>query len=713
MRESEHFFFKLSALQERLRQWVESVGQGVWRPNVYGFTMNWLTEGLRDRAITRDVDWGVPLPIEGYDDKRIYVWFEACTGYLSAAIEWSEDQTDGRSWRDYWTDPSTRGYYFIGKDNIPFHTIVWPGMLVGYSDDGNLGQLNLPVNVPANEFLSLEGQKFSTSQNWAVWVPDYLERYDPDPLRYYLSANMPEFGDADFSWREFYRRNNDELVATFGNLVHRVLTMTHRNFDGVVPAGRGTGRGRPRAHRAGVADARRRGGEPRGAAVPRGHRQGDGVGGGRQPLHRPEGALAHRPRGPGTHGNDPEHCADGHRGAEDGALPVHAACEPAAARAHGLRLGPCGRRVDADAASGGAGAGAAGAPLQETRRGHGGARGGPPRGTNCAIGQVNARMETTLSFYAPIAEDLRRVEESLAEVAAGSDEPIKGLLEHVVAVQGKRVRPSITLLVAKMLGCTTDKPVIMGAAVELLHLATLIHDDTVDNADVRRGRATLSSLYGPDVAVLVGDYLFASSAIHVCNTENIRVIKGFSRTIMDLSSGQLNEHFMSNQWGQTREQYMERIYKKTGSLFATAAESGALLSGADEGTVRAIREFGSNLGTAFQVVDDILDFEGTAAEIGKPVGSDLASGVLTLPALLLVERYPEKNPVVAVCEGVDREANLEQAVDMVRNSGVMADVYAEADALRSRAIDALAPLPDSEAKRALLELSDFVLERHV
>lgn len=322
-------------------------------------------------------------------------------------------------------------------------------------------------------------------------------------------------------------------------------------------------------------------------------------------------------------------------------------------------------------------------------------------------------METTLSFYASIADGLRRVEESLAEVAAGSDEPIKGLLEHVVAVQGKRVRPSITLLVAKMLGCTTDKPVIMGAAVELLHLATLIHDDTVDNADVRRGRATLSSLYGPEVAVLVGDYLFASSAIHVCNTENIHVIKGFSRTIMDLSSGQLNEHFMSNQWDQTRKQYMERIYKKTGSLFATAAESGALLSGADEGMAQAVREFGSNLGTAFQVVDDILDFEGSAAEIGKPVGSDLASGVLTLPALLLVERYPEENPVVAVCEGVDREANLEAAVDMVRNSGVMADVYAEADALRARAIDALAPLPDSEAKRALLELSDFVLERHV
>ncbi len=322
-------------------------------------------------------------------------------------------------------------------------------------------------------------------------------------------------------------------------------------------------------------------------------------------------------------------------------------------------------------------------------------------------------MESTLSFYTPIADDLRRVEESLSLVAADSEEPIKSLLEHVVAVKGKRVRPSITLLVSEILGCTTDKPVTMGAAVELLHLATLIHDDTVDNAAVRRGRATLSSLWGPEVAVLVGDYLFATSAIHVCNTEDIRVIKGFSRTIMDLSSGQLTEHFMANQWQQTREQYMDRIFKKTGSLFATAAESGALLSGADERVVKAVREFGSNLGIAFQVVDDILDFEGSAAEIGKPVGSDLASGVLTLPALLLVEQYPDDNPVVAVCEGADRERNLERAVDMVRNSGVMAGVYEVADTLRERAIASLAPLPNSDAKRALLELSDFVLERHV
>ena len=322
-------------------------------------------------------------------------------------------------------------------------------------------------------------------------------------------------------------------------------------------------------------------------------------------------------------------------------------------------------------------------------------------------------METGLSFHAPVAAELQRVEQSLAAVASDAEEPIRSLLAHVVAVQGKRVRPAITLLVAQMLGGGTDKPVIMGAAVELLHLATLIHDDTVDNSALRRGRATLSSLWGPEVAVLVGDYLFATSAIHVCNTEDIRVIKGFSRTIMDLSSGQLTERFMANRWDQTREQYMDRIYKKTGSLFATAAESGALLSGAGEGLAQAVRAFGSNLGTAFQVVDDILDFTGTASEIGKPVGSDLASGVLTLPALLLVERYPDDNPVVAVCQDVDREENLRRAVDMVRSSGVMADVYAEADALRARAIASLDALPDGAAKRALLELSDFVLARHV
>ena len=225
-RESEHFFLKLSAFEKPLLEWVEK--QDHWRNNVKNFTRQFLRDGLKDRSISRDLSWGVPLPLDGYDSKRIYVWFEAVIGYLSAAVEWADQH--GGSWEGFWKNPATKSYYFIGKDNIPFHSIIWPAIILAY-DEG----LNLPYDVPANEFLSLENQKFSTSQNWAVWVPDYLERYDPDPLRYLLSINMPESGDANFSWSEFVRRNNEELVATYGNLVNRVLSFTYRNFDGKVP----------------------------------------------------------------------------------------------------------------------------------------------------------------------------------------------------------------------------------------------------------------------------------------------------------------------------------------------------------------------------------------------------------------------------------------------------------------------------------------------
>ena len=227
-RESEHFFLKLSAFQEPLLDWIRE--QPHWRANVANQTRSFLEGGLKDRAITRDLTWGIPIPVEGYGGKRIYVWFEAVIGYLSAAVEWAANSGQAERWQDFWKDPATRSYYFIGKDNIPFHSIIWPAMLMGYGNG-----LNLPYDVPANEFLSLESRKFSTSQNWAVWIPDYLERYDPDPLRYLLSINMPETGDADFSWAEFVRRNNEELVATYGNLVNRVLSFTYRNFDGKVP----------------------------------------------------------------------------------------------------------------------------------------------------------------------------------------------------------------------------------------------------------------------------------------------------------------------------------------------------------------------------------------------------------------------------------------------------------------------------------------------
>jgi len=227
IRTSEHFFLRLSAFNEPLKAWLADKGH--WRKSVLNWTLGILTEGLQDRAITRDIDWGVPIPLEGYASKRIYVWFEAVIGYLSAAKEWAQSRGEAEGWREFWQGDATRAYYFIGKDNIPFHTLIWPAMLMGY--DG----LNLPYDVPANQYLTVRGAKASTSRNLAVWVPDFLSRYDPDPLRYHLSATMPETSDSDFTWADFVRRNNDELVATWGNLVHRVLTFTYRHFDGAVP----------------------------------------------------------------------------------------------------------------------------------------------------------------------------------------------------------------------------------------------------------------------------------------------------------------------------------------------------------------------------------------------------------------------------------------------------------------------------------------------
>jgi len=237
MRESNHFYLRLGKFQDILATWIKPA-EGRWRTNVYNFTRGWLSEGLLDRPVTRDIDWGVPIPIQGYEGKRIYVWFEAVIGYLSASIEWAQLSGQPEAWKAFWQNPSCKSYYFLGKDNIPFHTIIWPSMLMGYGDydpEKDQGSYNLPYDVPANQFLSLEGKKFSTSQNWAIWLNDFLDRYQPDPLRYYLAANMPEYSDSDFSWKAFVQRNNDELVATFGNLVHRVLTLIHQNFDGRIP----------------------------------------------------------------------------------------------------------------------------------------------------------------------------------------------------------------------------------------------------------------------------------------------------------------------------------------------------------------------------------------------------------------------------------------------------------------------------------------------
>jgi len=230
VRESEHFFLDLPKFRAKLEEYAES-GKGRWRPNVYQFTRNLLDETLRGRAITRDILWGIPVPLPGYEHKVIYVWFDAVIGYFSATKEWAASKGTPDAWRDWWEDKDVKSFYFIGKDNIVFHTVIWPAILMGFGE----GRLNLPYDVVSTEFLTMEGRQFSGSRNYAIWLPDYLERYDPDPLRFYLTVNSPEVRDSDFSWAEFVRRNNDELVAKWGNFVNRVLSFTHRNFEGRVP----------------------------------------------------------------------------------------------------------------------------------------------------------------------------------------------------------------------------------------------------------------------------------------------------------------------------------------------------------------------------------------------------------------------------------------------------------------------------------------------
>ncbi len=236
LRESEHFYLDLAKLAPALGNYLND-GKDHWRPNVINRSRQDVSE-LRGRPITRDLDWGIPVPIEGWDGKCLYVWFEAVIGYFSAAIEWSSNNGKPEAWKDWWYDKAAKTYYFIGKDNIPFHAVVWPAQLIGanrlYETDP-AKTLNLPYDVPANEFLNLEGQKISGSRNWAVWGLDSVERYDPDALRYYLLANMPESKDADWSWSEFVARNNNELVATWGNLANRVLSFAYKNFEGEVP----------------------------------------------------------------------------------------------------------------------------------------------------------------------------------------------------------------------------------------------------------------------------------------------------------------------------------------------------------------------------------------------------------------------------------------------------------------------------------------------
>jgi methionyl-tRNA synthetase len=242
LRDTEHYFLDLGELEPQIENFLKE-RESYWRPNVLRQSLGQIqSEGLRGRPITRDLEWGVPVPVEGWDDKCLYVWFEAVIGYLSASIEWSRIHGQPDAWRDWWQNMDAKTLYFIGKDNIPFHAIIWPGELAGADGEFDKflsgkkgGDFVLPYDVPANEFLNLEKKKISGSRNWAVYGRDFLSRYDPDPLRYYLTSIMPETRDADWDWEEFYHRNNDELVATWGNLANRVLSFAYKHWEGVVP----------------------------------------------------------------------------------------------------------------------------------------------------------------------------------------------------------------------------------------------------------------------------------------------------------------------------------------------------------------------------------------------------------------------------------------------------------------------------------------------
>ena len=247
LRDTEHFYLDLSKLEPDVKKFLQERADHM-RDTVLGESLGKIeAEGLKPRPITRDLDWGIPVPVEGWDGKCLYVWFEAVIGYLSAPIEWGKFQADKEAWRDWWTNPAAKQFHFIGKDNIFFHTSLWPAELMGVGSafmeifTGEETPLITPYDVPANQFMNLEGKRISGSRNWGVWGLDALTRYDPDALRYYLTVNMPEAKDSDWDWAEFVARNNNELVATWGNLANRVLAFCYKNWDGRVPALGGIG----------------------------------------------------------------------------------------------------------------------------------------------------------------------------------------------------------------------------------------------------------------------------------------------------------------------------------------------------------------------------------------------------------------------------------------------------------------------------------------
>ncbi len=315
------------------------------------------------------------------------------------------------------------------------------------------------------------------------------------------------------------------------------------------------------------------------------------------------------------------------------------------------------------------------------------------------------------SIYEPVQQELARVEATLDGVTRSDIPSVQGMMEHVLAAGGKRLRPTIALLAGRFGDHQPELLVPLAASIELLHTATLVHDDVIDASDTRRGRPTTNARFHNTAAVMLGDYMFAHAADLICRTERLEVVKLFSRTLMAMASGELTQDMSAYQYGQDTMDYFRRIAGKTASLFATSAEGGAMVAGAPQEWIAALRAYGENVGMAFQIVDDILDFAGDEAELGKPTGSDLMEGTLTLPALLLMERNPDDNPVKKLFRDKRRQENLAEAIFTIQNSDILDESYTVARDFRDRAVVALEALPDTPDRAALSDIADYVLGR--
>ncbi len=315
------------------------------------------------------------------------------------------------------------------------------------------------------------------------------------------------------------------------------------------------------------------------------------------------------------------------------------------------------------------------------------------------------------SIYESVEADLGSVEEGLRSTLKGLFPWLSEMLGYSLSDGGKRIRPALMLLCGKFYDYNLEHLQPMGVAIELMHTATLVHDDAIDKSMVRRGKPTINSLWDDERAVLLGDYLFARAGEWATHAQNLYVVRLFSQTLATISSGELEQIISAFNSEQTREDYLRRISGKTASLFSLATESGAILSQAPPELVRILKDYGHNLGVAFQIVDDILDYVGTEAEIGKPVGSDLTQGTLTLPAMLLMEQYPDNNPVRRLFRGEDKEQNIALTIKMVRDSGIVEECYEIAAGYCARACRDLDQLPDEVASQPLIKLADFVVRR--